>query len=156
VLVPDSPRVRGSVRITGRGVFPLFLAPERGNVEIVPSAAHLFIAAIVDDVGAKHTVAVADECIRAMPFIHAEVLVEFVRYGVPRNELPAHPRLQAFDVLLRRSRCEHESGIARVEMGGMSYLISHDGACDAGMFGPTFDAGHDERRIDYQLRTPIE
>ena len=48
-------------------------------------------------------VAVAEERVVAVPLVHAEVGVEAVGDGVP-GHLPAHPRLQARDVRLRRAR----------------------------------------------------
>ena len=74
-------------------VFPFLLPSERCDVEIVPRSPHLFVAAIVDEVGAKHAIAIADERIRAVPLVHAEVLVEVIRDRIPGDELPAHTRL---------------------------------------------------------------
>src|SRR5262249_9218298 len=132
------------------------LTPEGSDVQVVPSAAHLLIAPIVNEVCAKHAVAVADECVRAVPFIDAKVLVELVGQGVPRDELPAHPRLQALDVLLRRSRREHESGVARVQMRGVSDLVGNHGAAYACMFRPANHAGFEESAVDDQLTTTVE
>src|SRR5262245_34434576 len=47
-VVPVPPLVRRSLRIALRRVLPLFLAPERRDVEVVPSAPHLLVAAVVD------------------------------------------------------------------------------------------------------------
>src|SRR5262245_43245699 len=66
-VVPVPPFVRWSLRIALRRVLPLFLASEGGEVEVVPRAPHLLIAAVVDEVGAEHLDAVADEGVRAMP-----------------------------------------------------------------------------------------
>src|SRR5438552_10207775 len=99
-VVPDPPLIRRSLGIALRRVLPLFLAPERSDVEVVPGAPHLLVAAIVDEVGSEHAVALVDERVGTVPFIHAEVLVEAVRNCVPRDELPAHSCLQTFDVLL--------------------------------------------------------
>src|SRR2546430_13315670 len=52
---------------------------------VVPSIPHLLVAAVVDEVGAEQAVAVADERVRAMPLVHAEVGVEVVRHGVDRK-----------------------------------------------------------------------
>src|SRR5207244_11789370 len=112
---------------------------------------HLLVAAVVDEVGAEQAVAIADERVRAMPLVHAEVGVEVVRHGVPGDELPAHPRLQALDVRLRGARCEHESGVTRVQMGWMSDLVRYHGAADAGMLRPAFHAGLEESAVDDQL-----
>ena len=50
----------------------------------------------------RNTLAVAEEDVVAVSFIDAEVLVEAVGDGVP-GHFPAHPRLQARDVSLRRA-----------------------------------------------------
>src|SRR5205823_7258607 len=84
-VVPDPPLVRRSLRIALRRVLPFLLAPERRDVEVVPSVSHLLVAAVIDEVGAEHAVAVADERVRSVPLVHAEVLVEVARYGVPRH-----------------------------------------------------------------------
>src|SRR2546429_6044860 len=89
-VVPDPPLVGRSLRVALRRVLPLLLAPERSDVQVVPSVPHLLVAAVVDEVGAEYAVAVADERVRSVPLIHTEVLVETVRHRVPRNELPAH------------------------------------------------------------------
>src|SRR5207248_2550467 len=119
-------------RVALRRVLPLLLASERSDVEVVPSAPHLLVAAVVDEVGAENTVTIADECVRAVPLVHAEVGVETILDGVPRH-LPVHPRFHAFDVRLRRPRSEYESGVTGVQMGDVSDLIGHHGAADAGM-----------------------
>src|SRR5205823_7477862 len=84
-VVPDPPLVRRSLRVALRRILPLLLAPERSDVEVVPSVSHLLVAAVVDEVGTEHAVAVADERVRAVPLVHSKVLVEVVRYGVPRH-----------------------------------------------------------------------
>src|SRR5438046_3355604 len=112
LVVPPPPLVRRRLRVALRRVLPLLLTPEGSDVEVVPSSPHLLVAGVVDEVGAEHAVAVAYERVRAVPRIHAEVLVEAVRDRVPRNELPAHSRLQAVDIRLRRARGERECGIA--------------------------------------------
>src|SRR5215470_14320263 len=114
LVVPVPPFIRWCLTIIFRRVLPFLLAPKRRDVEIVPRAPHLFVTAIVDEVVAEHAVAIADECIRAVPFVHAKVLVEIIGDRIPRNELPAHARLQAFDVFLRRTRRKYKSGIPRV------------------------------------------
>src|SRR5690349_22275403 len=60
------------------------------------------IAAVVDEVGPKHFVAIAEENVVAVPFIDAKVFVEAVDDGVP-GHVPFHPRLEASDVLDRKS-----------------------------------------------------
>src|SRR5947199_3168149 len=82
-VVPDPPLVRRSLGVTLRRVLPLLLAPKRSDVEVVPGVPHLLVAAVVDEVGAEHAVAVADEGVGTVPLVYAEVLIEVVRDGVP-------------------------------------------------------------------------
>src|ERR1700729_590980 len=93
VRVP--PPVGRSLRVALGRVLPFLLAPERGEVEVAPRAPERLVAAVVDEVRAEDLLAVAEEGIGAMPLVHAEVGVEIVRDRVPRNPLPAHPRLPA-------------------------------------------------------------
>src|SRR5438552_9933082 len=44
-VVPDPPLIRRSLGIALRRVLPLLLAPERSDVEVVPGAPHLLVAA---------------------------------------------------------------------------------------------------------------
>src|SRR5206468_8503189 len=90
VVVPVPPLVRLSLRVTLWRVLPSLLAAERCDVEVAPNGPHCLIAAVVDEVCAKHFVAVAEEHVVAVPFIDAEVFVEAVGHGVP-GHLPAHP-----------------------------------------------------------------
>src|SRR5215208_2229724 len=94
------------------------------------SVPHLLIAAIVDKVGSKNALAVTDECIRAVPLVHAKVFVEAVRDGVPRH-LPLHPCLDALDVRLRRTRNKRERRVAGVQMREVCNLVSHEGTAAA-------------------------
>src|SRR6266568_5185357 len=73
-----------------------------GGTPASSAAAVAQSAEAVDEVCAEHLVAVADECIVAVPLVDAEVDVEAVCDGVP-GHLPAHSRLQARDVRLRRA-----------------------------------------------------
>ena len=95
-VVPVPPFVRRSLRVAFRRVFPLLLAPERSHIEVAPGAPERLVAAVVDKVGAEHAVAIADERVRAVPLVYAEVFVEVVRDGVPRNaaspSAPSHAR----------------------------------------------------------------
>src|SRR5215813_2066397 len=102
VVVPVPPFVRRGLGVTLWRVLPLFLTAERRDVEIAPGGPHGLVAAAVDEVCAEHPLAVVEEDIVAVPFIDAEVRVEAVSDGVPRH-LPAHPRLQARNVRLRRA-----------------------------------------------------
>src|SRR5439155_15308705 len=144
-----------SLRVALRRILPLLLAPERSDVEVVPSVSHLLVAAVVDEVGTEHAVAVADERVRAVPLVHSKVLVEVVRYGVPRH-LPAHARFHTLDVLLRRARGERESGIAGVQMGDVRDLVGHHGTADAGMLGPPLHAGFEEGAVEDQLTAALK
>src|SRR5205823_6668089 len=87
-VVPDPPLVRRGLWITLRRVLPLLLTPERSDVEVVPGVPHLLIAAVIDEVASKHAVAVADERVRAVPLVHAEVGVELLRHGRPGSPCP--------------------------------------------------------------------
>src|SRR5215217_6210994 len=129
-VVPVPPLVRRSLGVALRRVLPLLLAPKGSDVQVVPSVSHLLVTAAVDEVCAEHAVAIAYERVSAVPLIYAEVFVEAVRHRVPRNELPAHSRFQTLDVLLGRTRSEHECSIAGVQMSGMSDLVRNHGAAD--------------------------
>ena len=89
LVMPDPPVVRRGLGIALRRVLPLLLTPERGDVEVGPGAAHRLVAAVVDEVGTEHAVAVTDERICAMPLIDSEVLVEVVGDRVPWDQLPS-------------------------------------------------------------------
>src|SRR5215475_14795709 len=60
-LVPVPPFVRSALGVARRRVLPSLLTAERRHVEVAPGGAHRFVAAAVDEVGAEHTLAVADE-----------------------------------------------------------------------------------------------
>src|SRR5581483_10874706 len=78
IVVPVPPFVgRGLRRAFGR-ILPVLLAAERGEIEIAPRGPHRLVAAIVDEVGAEYAPTFADEHVMAMPFVHAEILVEIV------------------------------------------------------------------------------
>src|ERR1700732_1817333 len=109
--MPVPPLVRRGLGVTLRRVFPGLLTAERRDIEVAPGGPHRLVAAAVDEVCAEYLVAVADECIVAVPLVHAEVDVEAVRDRVPPH-LPAHSCLQARDVLLWRARGVGERGVA--------------------------------------------
>src|SRR6266545_6933993 len=102
VVVP--PPVRRGLRVPLRRVLPLLLAAERGDVEVVPRAPHLLVAAGVDEVGAEDPVALADKRIGAVPLVDAEVLIEVVGDRVPGDALPSVALLQALDLGLGGAR----------------------------------------------------
>src|SRR2546429_4511606 len=77
-VVPVPPLVRPGLRVTFRRVFPLLLTPECGYVQVAPDGAHRLVAAAVDHVGAEDALALADERVVAVPFIHPEVGVKTV------------------------------------------------------------------------------
>src|SRR5258708_31649691 len=77
-IVPIPPFVRSALGVALRRDLPALLAPERRHVEVAPDGAHRLVAAAVDEVGAEHALAVADERVVAMPFIHPEVGIEAV------------------------------------------------------------------------------
>src|SRR5215475_7040752 len=101
VVVPVPPLVRRGLGVTLWRVLPSLLTTERRDVEIAPGAPHRLVATAVDEVRAEYPLAVAEEHVVAVPFIDAEVRVEAGGDRVP-GHLPAHPRLQARDVRLRR------------------------------------------------------
>src|ERR1700722_10673744 len=103
LVVPVPPVVRRGLRIALGRVFPLFLASERGHVEVAPGAPEGLVTTVVEEVGTEYLVAVADERIRAVVFVDAEVDVPIAGHRVPRLR-PAHPCLQARDIWLRRAR----------------------------------------------------
>src|SRR5215213_412593 len=105
LVVQVPPAVGRGLRVALGLVLPLLLAAERGDVEVGPGAAHRLVAAAVDEVGAVHLIAVADERVRAVPLADAEIRVEVAGDRVP-GDVPAHPRLQPRDVLLRAARGE--------------------------------------------------
>src|SRR6185312_16091656 len=75
-FVPVPPLVGLGLRIACGRILPELLAAERRDVEIIPGAAHLLVTAALDEVGAEHLVAVAEEHIGAVPFIDTEVGVK--------------------------------------------------------------------------------
>src|SRR5260370_613444 len=121
-VVPVPPLVRRALGVTFWRVLPSLLTAECRHIEVAPGGPHRLVAAAVDEVCAEHLVAVADECIVAVPLVDAEVGVEAVCDSVP-GHLPAHPRLQARDVRLRRPRGVGEGGVASVQMGQVGDLV---------------------------------
>src|SRR3984957_5593255 len=126
LIMPVPPFIWRSLGITRRRILPLFLTAEWSHVEVTPSAAHRFVAAIVDEVGAKDELAVAEEHVVTVPFVHAEVGMEAVGDGLPRH-LPIHSRFQAGDVRLRSARGERESGVAGVQVRKVGNLNTAKG-----------------------------
>ena len=63
---------------------------------------------------AKDPIALTDEGVVPVPPVHAEILVEVVGDGVPGDELPAHPLLQALDLGLRGARDTCQRRVPRV------------------------------------------
>src|SRR5260370_28336690 len=102
VVVPVPPLVCRGLGVTLWRVLPGLLTAERRHIEVAPGGSHRLVAAAVDEVCAEHPLAVADECIVAVPLVDAEVHIEAVGDGVP-GHLPAHPRLQARAVRLLRA-----------------------------------------------------
>src|SRR5205814_9818935 len=110
---------------------------------------------VVDAVAAEHRVTVVAERVRSVPLVYAEVGVEAVRHAVPRR-LPAHARLHARDVGLRRARDERESGVAGVQMGDVGDLVRHKGTTAAAVLGPAVYPGLEERAVDDELTAAFE
>src|SRR5215472_7474962 len=154
-VVPPPPGVRWVLRIALGRVLPLLLPPEHGHVQVAPGAAECLVAAVVEEVGAEHLVAVAEERIRAVPLVHAEVGVEVVGHRVPGMR-PAHPRLQAGDVGLRRARGVGERGVPGVQVRDVADLVGHQGAAGARVVGPAVYAGLEERAVDDKLAAALE
>src|SRR5882762_2100578 len=102
VVVPVPPLVRRGLGVTLWRVLPGLLTTEGRHIEVAPGGSHRLVAAAVDEVCAEHPLAVADECIVAVPLVDAEVHIQAVGDGVPVH-LPAHPSLQARDVRLLRA-----------------------------------------------------
>src|SRR5262249_21771169 len=61
VVVPVPPLVRRGLGVTLRRVFPSLLTAERRDIEVAPGGPHRLVAAVVDKVGAEHSLAVAEE-----------------------------------------------------------------------------------------------
>src|ERR687898_436150 len=97
-VVQPPPAIRRGLRIALGRVLPLLLAAKRGDVQVVPGAPHLLIAAAGDEVRAEDAIAVPNEGARAVPLVDAEVGVEVVGDRVPGDVLPPHPRLVALEV----------------------------------------------------------
>src|SRR5215213_10382615 len=121
VVVP--PLVRRGLRVPLRRVLPCLLAAEGGEVEVVPGAPHLLVAAGVDEVGAEDPVALADKGVGAVPLVDPEVLVEVVGERVPGDVLPPMALLQALDLGLGGARGEHQRRVPRVQVGGVGDLV---------------------------------
>src|SRR5690348_5447037 len=111
-------------------VLPLLLASERGDVEVAPGRTQRLGTAAGDEVRAEYAISVADEGVGAVPLADAEVGVELVGEGVPRNEIPAHALLQALNLGLGCTRYERESRVACVQMRGVRHLVGKEGAAD--------------------------
>jgi hypothetical protein len=94
VVVP--PPIRRGLRIARRRVLPLLLTAEGGDVEVVPGAPHLLVAAGVDQVGAEDPVVLAEKRVGAVPLI--EVGVEVVGDRGPGDVLPSVALLEALDL----------------------------------------------------------
>src|SRR5579859_2492606 len=69
VIVPVPPLVGRGLRVALRRVLPGLLAAEGGHVEVTPGGSHCLVAAAVDEVGAEYLVAIADECVVAVPLV---------------------------------------------------------------------------------------
>src|ERR1035438_6670396 len=78
VVVPVPPLVWRGLGGTLWRILPSLLTAERRKVEVAPGGPHRLVAAVVDEVGAEHPLAVAEEHVVAVPFINAEVFVEAV------------------------------------------------------------------------------
>src|SRR5277367_3016723 len=61
IVVPVPPLVRQGLGVTLRRVLPSLLTAERCDVEIAPGGPHRLVAAAINEVGAEHPLAVAEE-----------------------------------------------------------------------------------------------
>src|SRR5262249_17802070 len=154
-VVPVPPVVGRGLGIALGRVLPGLLPPERGHVEVAPGAPQRLVAAVVEEVGAVHLVTVAEERVRAVILVYAEVGVPLVGDGVPGHR-PVHPLLQARDIRLRRARGVGERGVTGVQVGQVGDLISHQGTPVAGVLGPANHSGLEEGPVDDQLTTALE
>src|SRR6185437_16177119 len=98
--MPVPPLVWLGLRIALWRILPFLLSAKRCEIEVAPDGPHRLIAAIVDEICPKDLVAVAEEHVVAVPFIHAKVLVEGVGNRVP-GHLPPHALLHARNLRLR-------------------------------------------------------
>jgi hypothetical protein len=96
VVIP--PLVRRCLRVALRRVLPRLVPAESSDVKVIPGAAHLLVAAIVDEVGPEDLVSLPDEGVGAVPLVDVEVLVEVVRDRVPGDVIPPVALLQAPDL----------------------------------------------------------
>jgi hypothetical protein len=80
------PLARRCLRVALRRVLPRLLPAESSDAKAVPGAAHLLVAAVVDEVGPEDPVALADEGVGAVPLVDAEVLAEVVGDRVPGGQ----------------------------------------------------------------------
>src|SRR6266849_9962222 len=78
VVVPVPPLVCRGLGVTLWRVLPELLTAERRHIEVAPGGSHRLVAAAVDEVCAEHPLAVADECIVAVPLVDAEIHIEAV------------------------------------------------------------------------------
>jgi hypothetical protein len=69
------------------------LTAKSRHIEIAPGRTHRLIAAPVDEISAEDPFAVLNEGVMAVPLIDAEIGVETVGDGHPRDLFPAHLRL---------------------------------------------------------------
>src|SRR6516225_2586848 len=155
-LVPVPPLIGAALRIALWRVLPRFLTPERRYIEVAPDSSHRLVAAAVDEVGAEHALAVANERVVAVPFIHAEVCVEAVGDGVPRDLLPTHSCLQTRNLGLRSARGIDEGRVARVQVSEVGDLVGPERTPNAGMLRPAMYPGLKKSAVDDQLVAALE
>ena len=113
------------------------------------------VAAGVGEVRAEHVVVLTDECVRAVPLVHAEICVEIVGQRVPGDEVPAHPRFHALDVHLRCARGRTRELPCRVLRcaGWATWSATMEQPMQA-CSGQPAHAGLEERAVDDQLAAP--
>src|SRR5438552_6893377 len=67
-VVPVPPLVWLGLRVALGRILPSFLTAERRDVEIAPDTPHRLVAAVVNEIGAEHLVAVSEEHVMPVPF----------------------------------------------------------------------------------------
>ena len=128
-------------------------AAQRRDVEVVPGAPHLLVAAVVDEVGAEHAVAVAVEHVRAMPLVHAESASKLsvrVDHGISQP-IRAFSRAMSAEA----HRDEDEGGVTGVQVGDVGDLVRHHGAAPAAWSGRRHPR-LEEDAVDDQLTPTVE
>ena len=112
---------------------------------------------MLEEVGAVHVVAVAQEDVEAEPLVDAEVGREALRADrVPRDVGPAHPLGVAAEVRLRCRRCHGERDVASVQEAEVGNAVGDGRAAGAPGVGPAVDAFLEEEPVEDELAATVE